>query len=176
MGTGGETKRAILQGCSMRNFPTKSTFCSIFLIFSASFLEPFGIPVPRGGCPAACCQPRVGLLSAHTMPWGAGAQRVLPGSAGGDRSRGRCPGEHLRGWWGEELLSQEEPAAEEIAVGHKEVSLLAGPQHLIWSPALPGQRGKNLTAAVQKLRRCQYVLSSPCSGSSSSISSYTRAL
>jgi len=52
------------------------------------------------------------------------------------------------------------------------VALLARTQHLIWSLDLPRQRGKNLTSVVQKLYRCQYVLSSPCSGSSSSISSY----
>lgn len=50
----------------------------MFLIFSASFLEPFRIPVPRGGCPDVCCQPRAGLLSAHAMLWGVVAQRVLP--------------------------------------------------------------------------------------------------
>lgn len=52
------------------------------------------------------------------------------------------------------------------------VCLLARLWHLISSLDLPRQRGKNFTSVVQKLHRCQYVLSSPCSGSSSSISSY----
>lgn len=56
------------------------------------------------------------------------------------------------------------------------VCLLARLWHLISSLDLPRQRGKNFTSVVQKLHRCQYVLSSPCSGSSSSISSYIWAL
>lgn len=52
------------------------------------------------------------------------------------------------------------------------VSLLARPRHFICSLSLPRQRGKNLLSVVQKSHRCQYVLSSPCSGNSSSISSY----